>query len=97
DLVSVHRELDGVIGENQRVNELPLGELAGGLGALQRLARRLVELGNAGVVLADPRLRFLDLRLNLVDSFLRRGATVRNLLGDEPLGRESGQPEDSEK
>src|SRR5438270_6794399 len=95
--MSIQRKLDGVIGENQRVNELALRELPRRLSAFERLARGLVELGDASVVVLDPGLGCLDLRFDLVDSLLRRGAAFRNLLTNVALGSAPGEADDSEK
>src|SRR6266852_1881416 len=95
--MSIQRKLDGVIGENQRVNELAFRELSSRLSAFERLARGLVELRDPGVVVPNLRLRFLDLRLHLVDPLLRRGAAFRNLLPDVALGSAPREADDSEK
>jgi hypothetical protein len=49
------------------------------------------------IVLADSRLGHLDLRLDLADPLLGRGAAFGDLLADEALGRATAEAHDPHK
>ncbi len=67
-----------VVLQDHRIEELALGQLAGRLGAFQRLARGLVQPGQPVVVIGQARIVGLDFAVDLadllVDVVLRRAA-----------------------
>ena len=88
----VDRELDRVVGEDQRVDELAFGQLARRLGALEGLTGGIVELGQLRVVLPDPGLGRLDLSLDLIDPRLGHSAVFGDFLGHVRLDAHAVNP-----
>jgi hypothetical protein len=73
---ALDRELDGIVRQHHRIEELALGQLAGRLGALQGVAGGLVELTQPRVLVLLPILEVAHLALNhghvLIDVILCR-------------------------
>ncbi len=82
-------ELDGVVGQHRRVAELALSGRVGRVSPLHGVLGRLVQLGQAGVVLLQSLALLVDLRLRGVGLLIDYG----HVLIDVFLGRASSEAE----